>query len=371
MDDLKRYSNQLTLREIGFEGQQKLLNASVLVVGAGGLGCPALEYLVAAGVGKIGIIDGDIIEISNLNRQILYNLDDVGKLKCEVAKTRLQSKNTHIQIKIYPEMLSLHNMYHVCSQYDIIMDCTDNLEVRYLVDELCGEMKKPMIYAALHKFQLQISVFHYKNDKGKSYAYKDLYPIMPEENTVPTCKENGVLGVVPGIAGVMQAAQALNIILHIGSVLSGKLFLMDMSNFSSWVFEFSHAHHTRNSNYSSGKSVSDASKKDFSDMDDDLEIFSLALDELKSKNLLIIDIRETHETPKLKYELPYIQIPQSLIEPKYPELEKYETIIFFCASGQRSLFEARKFRSKTGKKDAYSLQGGLLVHLDSFQDKII
>lgn len=371
MDDLKRYTNQLTLREIGFEGQQKLLNASVLVVGAGGLGCPALEYLAAAGVGKIGIIDGDIIEVSNLNRQILYTLDDLGKLKCEVAKTRLQSKNAQIQIKIYPEMLSSHNLYQVCSHFDIIMDCTDNLEVRYLIDELCTEMKKPMIYAALHKFQLQISVFHFKNEKGKSYAYRDLYPTMPEENTVPTCKENGVLGVVPGIAGVMQAAQALNIILHIGSVLSGKLFIMDLSNFSSWVFEISHAHHTKDSNYSIGKSVSDASKKDFSDMEDDLELVSLAFDDFKSKNLVIIDIRETNETPKLNYELPYIQIPQSVIEPKYPELEKYETIIFFCASGQRSLFEAQKFRSKTGKKEAYSLQGGLLFHLDLFQDKIL
>ncbi|GAL62028.1 HesA/MoeB/ThiF family protein [Algibacter lectus] len=215
-----RYNRHIILSEIGQKGQDKISNAKVLVIGAGGLGCPILQYLAAAGIGNIGVIDFDVVDISNLQRQILYGTSTLGKNKAEAAKARLEDLNNDISIKAYPEKLTHKNALNLFEAYDIIVDGSDNFETRYLVSDACIIANKPLVFGAIYKFEGQVSVFNYKNGP----SYRCLFPEAPEKGTVPNCSEIGVLGVLPGIIGTMQANEVLKIILELGNTLSGKLF---------------------------------------------------------------------------------------------------------------------------------------------------
>lgn len=215
---MSRYNRHIILSEIGQQGQDKISNAKVLVVGAGGLGCPILQYLTAAGIGTIGIIDFDVVDISNLQRQVLFGSSSLGQNKAEAAKQRLKDLNNTISIISYPKKLTYKNAITLFNQYDIIVDGTDNFETRYLVNDACIITNKPLVFGAIYKFEGQISVFNYKNGP----SYRCLFP-NPPNGTVPNCSEIGVLGVLPAIIGSMQANEILKIILGIGNVLSGKL----------------------------------------------------------------------------------------------------------------------------------------------------
>jgi len=231
---MERYSRQIILDEIGLLGQEKLAAAKVLVVGAGGLGCPVLQYLVAAGVGKIGIADGDVVSISNLHRQVLYSTKDVGKPKVECAKARLLAQNPEVKIDVYNEFISEENAAEIIAKYDIVVDGTDQIPVRYLWNDVCTTLAKPWVYGAIHKFEGQVSVFNFQGGP----SYRDLFPEQPAVRSIPSCAENGVLGVLPGMIGLVQATEVLKIILGFGEVLSGKLWLFNAKTMKSECIEF-------------------------------------------------------------------------------------------------------------------------------------
>ena len=218
-----RYNRHIIISEIGQRGQNKLSSAKVLMVGAGGLGCPVLQYLVAAGIGTIGIIDFDIVEKSNLQRQVLYGESSLGENKAIAAKTKLKDLNNEIEILAYPEKLTFQNAIDLFRQFDIIVDGTDNFETRYLINDACILTDKPLVFGAIYKFQGQVSVFNYKNGP----TYRCAFPVKPIQSEIPNCSQVGVLGVLPGVIGTMQANEVLKIVLGIGDVLSGRLLCYD------------------------------------------------------------------------------------------------------------------------------------------------
>src|SRR5271154_4599579 len=221
--EFARYSRHLIMPEVGLEGQKAIKSASVLIIGAGGLGTPSATYLAAAGVGRIGIVDFDIIEKSNLHRQILYSEQDVGRSKAEVAKERLLQVNPNISIELHKVRLDSSNALGILKNYDIIMDGTDNFPTRYLVNDACVLLGKPNVYASIFRFEGQASVFYAKEGP----CYRCLYPEPPPPGLVPSCAEGGVLGVLPGIMGSIQAAEAIDLILGKGKPLIGRLMLFD------------------------------------------------------------------------------------------------------------------------------------------------
>jgi molybdopterin-synthase adenylyltransferase len=226
-EELVRYSRQIMLSEIGIMGQEKLKAARVLVIGAGGLGCPVLQYLCAAGIGTIGIIDFDTIELHNLHRQILYTTEDVGKQKAQTAGEKLSAQNPNVTIEIFNVMLNVENAENLISKFDVIIDGCDNFETRYIVNDTCVAFNKPLVYGSIFKSEGQISVFNYQGSKN----LRDLYPEAPNPEDVPSCSEVGVLGVVPGMIGIMMSAMTLDII--IGSFKNkNTLQLFDFKEFS-------------------------------------------------------------------------------------------------------------------------------------------
>ena len=221
MSDLfARYQRQIMLPEIGIVGQEKLKQASVLFIGAGGLACPGLLYLAACGVGKIGMIDFDSIEPSNLHRQILYGQNDLGKLKALVAKDKLQTLHPNCQVIAHTSKLDASNAISICEEYNLIIDASDNLETRYIIEATCKQLNLPWVFAAIHKYEGQISVF---NHEPLRTQYSDVFPKNDKKQAVLNCAEAGVLGILPGIVGSLQANEALKIILQLGDVLSGTM----------------------------------------------------------------------------------------------------------------------------------------------------
>ena len=231
-EELLRYSRHIIIPEFGLEGQQKLKTSSVLVVGTGGLGSPLLLYLVAAGVGKIGIMDFDILDETNLQRQVLFNKDDVGKPKAEVAKEKLQKLNQHIEIIAYNEELTSDNALDIIKDYDVVADGTDNFPTRYLVNDACVLLGKTNVYASIFRFEGQVSVFNFQYQSGEfGPNYRDLFPEPPPPGFVPSCAEGGVLGVLPGIIGSIQASEVIKVLTGVGDPLAGRLFLFDAQRF--------------------------------------------------------------------------------------------------------------------------------------------
>ena len=222
-DEIARYSRHLILPEVGLEGQKKLKGSSVLCVGTGGLGSPLLMYLGAAGVGRIGIVDFDTVDASNLQRQIIHGTSTVGRPKVESARERLRDLNPNVQVDVYETPLSSENALEILAPYDVVVDGTDNFPTRYLVNDACVILGKPNVYGSIFRFEGQASVFNHAGGPN----YRDLYPEPPPPGLVPSCAEGGVLGVLPGIIGCIQANETLKILLGIGETLSGRLLLFD------------------------------------------------------------------------------------------------------------------------------------------------
>ncbi len=234
-EELIRYHRQMILPEIGRAGQEKIKQAKVLVVGAGGLGCPVLLYLAAAGVGTIGIVDGDKVEKSNLQRQILYQDEDIGKFKAEVSAQKIKKQNPFLQVRFRVEHLNPANAVEIISQYDLVVDGTDNFPSRYLINDACMQLNKPFVFGSILRFQGQVSVFNYKD----SASYRCLYPDPPAEDESPNCSEIGVLATLPGIVATLQANEVLKIITGVGETLSGKLLVIDLLTLQFETFRFS------------------------------------------------------------------------------------------------------------------------------------
>ncbi len=222
-EEYKRYNRHLILDQVQIEGQEKLKAAKVLVVGAGGLGCPILQYLTAAGVGTIGVIDFDTVDISNLQRQVLFRTDDVGKNKAEIACKHLSQLNPLVNFEVYPIRLTQMNAISLFDKYDIIVDGSDNFSTRYLVNDASLLAGKPLVYGSIYTFQGQVSVFNYQNGP----SYRCLFPTPPKEGTIKNCSEIGVIGVLPGIIGTQQANEVIKLILEIGKPLAGRLLIYD------------------------------------------------------------------------------------------------------------------------------------------------
>jgi molybdopterin/thiamine biosynthesis adenylyltransferase len=226
-DEKLRYSRQIQLDELKIDGQQKLKDAKVLVIGAGGLGCPALQYLTAAGIGTIGIVDFDVIEESNLPRQVLYSTADIGQFKVNITAQKLAQLNPFVNIDIYTIRLSKHNASELISPYQIVVDCSDNPETRYAINDACVLLGKPFVYAGIHKFEGQLSVFNLSNE---SPTYRSVFPEKKEEEIIINCSITGVIGTLPGIMGTMQANEVIKIITGIGKVCTDKMLLYNGLN---------------------------------------------------------------------------------------------------------------------------------------------
>lgn len=324
---MDRYNRHIILSEIGQKGQDKLSEAKVLVVGAGGLGCPVLQYLAAAGVGTLGIIDFDVVEVSNLQRQILFGSASIGKNKATAAKDRLTDLNDAVQINAYPHRLSFQNALELFDHYDLIVDGTDNFETRYLINDAAVLTDKPVVFGGLYKFQGQVSVFNYNNGP----TYRCAFPRKPKKNSVPNCSEVGVLGVLPGIIGALQANEVLKIILGIGTKLSGKLLYYDaLSNQNTTVT-------LKRNDLEIGKVLS--GKDEFSRQEPEVgckRIPEVSVKEiLGNPNVEFIDVREFYEQPTVST-LEVKQIPLSELKQHLEEFRNKKVKAIFCQSGSRS-----------------------------------
>lgn len=355
---MNRYSRHILLSEIGQKGQDQLMQAKVLVIGAGGLGCPVLQYLVAAGVGAIGIVDFDVVETSNLQRQILYGTSSLGENKALAAKSRLEDLNPTICITAYPIKLTSENALKLFKDYDIIVDGSDNFVTRYIINDVSVLTNKPVVYAAIYKFEGQVSVFNYKNGP----TYRCLFPDPPKENTVANCSEVGVLGVLPGIIGTMQANEVLKIILDLGDVLSGKLLCYNSKTTQISTLKIPKS----NVNLKALKDSFHISAKNASCP---IEVQEISLAEaLKMKNTCFIDVRELHEFPQLSNPN-IIQIPLEALAQNINQMNPQNTHILICQSGVRSI-SAVQILQKHHIKKCFSLKGGILENIDHFKMKL-
>lgn len=325
MTNKTRYSRQITLPEIGEQGQLKLLNTRVLVIGAGGLGCPVLQNLAAAGVGTLGIVDGDLVDETNLHRQLLYTLKDCGNSKAETAKKAILELNPEINVNVFRDFFTTENAFEIVQDYQIIVDCTDTIAVRYLINDVAVFKKIPVVYASIYKFQGQVSVFNYKNGP----SYRCLFPEQENLNSVPNCVESGVLGVLPNTLGVLQATEVLKIILEIGEVLSGKLLVYDALHFQTQIIEFARNPKAIEKGFINGSQLLN-SKKTIKNLSP--EAF---LEKCNQAGMIVIDVRELEETPDFKREN-VIQIPLKELEEYSKQLDKNKEIVLFCQTGQRS-----------------------------------
>ncbi|WP_308992282.1 HesA/MoeB/ThiF family protein [Mariniflexile litorale] len=349
---MNRYNRHIILSEIGQTGQDKISNAKVLVIGAGGLGCPVLQYLTAAGIGQLGIVDFDVVELSNLQRQILFGTSSLGQNKAEAAKKRLEDLNKDITIIAYAEKLTYQNAIELFSQYDIIVDGTDNFETRYLINDACIITNKPLVFGAIFKFEGQVSVFNYENGP----SYRCLFPNPPEENTVPNCSEIGVLGVLPGIIGSMQANEVLKIILGIGNVLSGKLLCYNALTSQTMVLKISKSEATIHAVLKEKDAFSNK-QVDFN-CEFVPKVISIK-DVFSKEDVQFIDVREVHELPKVD-SINVSAIPLSELENSIHKINSEKQKVIFCQSGIRSK-KAVSLLEKLNITNCFSLKEGALA----------
>jgi adenylyltransferase/sulfurtransferase len=350
-----RYSRHLLLPEIGLTGQQKLKAARVLVVGCGGLGCPVLQYLAAAGVGTLGLLDFDTVDDSNLQRQVLYATADVGRPKAVVAAEKLGAQNPFIKLQTHQVVLSASNALALFAEYDIVVDCSDNFATRYLVNDACVVLAKPLVFGAIFKFEGQVTVFNYQNGP----TYRCLHPVPPAPGDAPNCAEIGVLGVLPGLIGTMQANEALKIILEIGEVLNGRLLLVNALGMQFQTIRFRPVAANQQlaalaSNYAAfcGEAPLEAVPA---------RAPEISADELKawrqsSQPLQLLDVREPHEHARRS--IGGQLVPLGQLAAQLADLTPDVPVVVHCASGVRSQ-KAAQLLLASGFAEVYSLRNGL------------
>ncbi|SMP36229.1 adenylyltransferase and sulfurtransferase [Flavobacterium hercynium] len=356
MNTTDRYNRQMILPEIGEQGQDKLAQSKVLVIGAGGLGAAVLPYLAAAGVGEIGIIDHDVIEISNLHRQVIYKSDAVGAYKAEEAKLMLTALNPLVKVNSFTEKLAANNAIKLFENYDIIVDATDSIAIKYLINDACIVTNKPMVYGSIFRFQGQVSVFNYQNGP----TYRCLYP---NENTeAQTCTDAGVIGITVGIIGMLQANEVLKMILGIGEVLSGKILVYNILNNEQQKYDFD-----KNETPAITQETFEKQYLKTEKLIEEIR-FDLVLDEIDSDEVLFLDVRNEDETPKIVLKN-NIRIPLSDLENEINKLDKNKTIYVFCQSGVRSKTAAELLLKQQFK--VKSIIGGALEMKKILETKVI
>ena len=360
-----RYSRHLNLPDFGIPTQEKLKRAKVLVVGTGGLGAPLLQYLTAVGVGTIGVVDFDVIDESNLQRQVLFGMEDIGKFKTEVAITKLRAQNPFVHFIEYNLKLDASNALEIISNYDVVADGTDNFPTRYLVNDACVLTGKPNVYASIYRFEGQVSVFNWANKEGiLGPNYRDVFPTPPPPGMVPNCAEGGVLGVLPGIIGSIQASEVIKVITGLGVSLSGKLFLMDVLDFSNRTLNIKRDP----KNPLNGETPKINALIDYesfcgitNDSNNliDLSPIELARWRREGQDFQLIDVREAYE-----FEVGNIGgqgMPLGELAASVNLIDKNRPVVFLCKSGKRS---AQAIEIITSLAAGYSklrhLKGGLL-----------
>lgn len=350
----ERYSRQIILPEIGIQGQQKLADAKVLVIGCGGLGCPILLYLAAAGVGTLGLLDADTVTLSNLQRQVLYSSNDIGKLKVEVAAQRLQALNSEVKIKTYAELLTTQNVLGIFPVYDIVVDATDNFPTRYLINDAAVLTNKVVVSGAIHRFEGQVAVFNYQN----GITYRDLFAEPPTKEMAPNCGETGVLGIVAGIVGSLQANEVIKLITGAGEVLSGKLLLIDLLTNQQRIIKIpknsSLQPITELINYEQFCGISENSNN----IENIKNIDRIeCLEMISSSELQFVDVRESYEYEH--FNIGATNIPLSEIEVRIAEIRTDCPVIVLCQSGTRSKKAISLLQEKFGLTNLYNLKNGL------------
>ncbi|MBI2208770.1 molybdopterin-synthase adenylyltransferase MoeB [Candidatus Woesearchaeota archaeon] len=355
-----RYSRHLALPEIGIEGQKKLKKAKVLIVGAGGLGSPAAVYLAAAGVGKIGIVDYDKVDLSNLQRQILYSLGDIGKSKTAIIKNQLKKINPNAKIITHDKKLTSNNVMEIIKDYNVIIDGSDNFPTRYLVNDACVLLNKPDVYGSVYRFDGQVSVFNYENGP----CYRCLFPSPPPANLVPNCAEAGVLGVLPGVIGMIQATEAIKIILGKGETLSGRLLV-----YNALSMKFRELNLKKNKNCP--VCSENAAIKELIDYDEFCngkkeDKNEITVHELKQminnkEDFVLVDTREKAEQDMCKIEnaklASFSEIARGNLK-IFDNIGKNKKIVLYCHTGNRSAFVMHMLKKK-GYKNVKNLVGGI------------
>jgi adenylyltransferase/sulfurtransferase len=368
--ELERYSRHLIIPEFNIAGQRKLKAAKVLVVGTGGLGAPLLQYLAAAGVGTIGIVDFDIVEESNLQRQVLFTVDDIGKPKVEVAKKRLEKLNPHLTFHTYNTHFNSSNALEIIKDYDVVADGTDNFPTRYLVNDACVILGKVNVYASIFRFEGQASVFNALLPDGtRGPNYRDLFPAPPPPGLVPSCAEGGVLGVLPGILGSLQANEVIKVITGVGETLSGRLFLFDAASFTTRTLRIAKDPENKAPeqliDYEEFCGIPQQVAMDEagaqSTHNSVRELTVQQLSELIKNNadFDLIDVREPYE-----YDIVNIHgklIPKGAINEHVAEIDRKKQVVVYCRSGKRSADVIRELQEKHGFENLYNLKGGILA----------
>ncbi|MEM6265170.1 MAG: molybdopterin-synthase adenylyltransferase MoeB [Bacteroidota bacterium] len=371
--EIERYSRHLIIPEFNIEGQRKLKAAKVLVVGSGGLGSPLLQYLAAAGVGKIGIVDYDVVDDSNLQRQVLFGVESVGKPKVAEAAARIQSLNPHIEVQTYNTLLTSDNALDIIKDYDLVADGTDNFATRYLVNDACVLLDKVNVYASIFRFDGQVSVFNFVDEEGtRGPNYRDLFPTPPPPGLVPSCAEGGVIGVLPGIIGSLQALEVIKVITGVGKPLSGRLYLFDALNFEARTLKV----HRDPSNPLNGENPTQNELIDYVQFcgtgyaeeehkAEERPVKEISVQELKKwqdgeQDFQLIDVREPHE-----YEIVQINgklIPLGTVSDHADEIARDKPVVIHCRSGVRSAKAIRELENSFGFENLHNLRGGVLAY---------
>ena len=353
---MSRFSRQTILPGFGNEVQEKLAKARVLVIGAGGLGCPILLHLAAAGVGTLGIADGDSISESNLNRQTLFGVKDIGKPKAMSAANKLKEQYPDIDFELIPEFLNSQNALDIIEGFDLVLDGSDNFGTRYLINDACVLLHKPLIMGAIYQYEGQVAVFNTGSDP---INYRDIYPNPPGEQEIPNCAEAGVLGVLPGMVGILQATEAIKLLSGVGEVLQNKMLFYNLRTTSFFELEVIPNPSARKDLPADQEALRN---KDYSIQCGAVETinWAKAIDWAnQTENALIIDVRAPGELPEIQFP-GIVQIPKPELE-KHPErIASVEHLFLFCRSGIRSAETAAFLKTTFPEKRIFSIEGGIL-----------
>lgn len=359
-EELLRYSRHIAIPEFNVEGQKKLKGGKVLVIGSGGLGSPVLLYLAAAGVGTIGIVDFDVVDDSNLQRQVLFTVHDIGKSKAETAKERLLALNPYLNIIVHNTRFTTDNALDLVKDYDVVADGTDNFPTRYLVNDACVLAGKVNVYASIFRFEGQVSVFNFPNPDGsRGPNYRDLFPTPPPPGLVPNCSEGGVLGVLPGIIGSLQACEVIKVLSGVGDPLAGRLFLFDAASFTTRILKVNKDPAVEIKgliNYEQFCGIGGGTEENPLK-----EITPQELQQLIESNtdFQLIDVREPYE-----FEIANLQgelYPLSSVSSYAGKIARDKMVVVHCKGGVRSAKAIRELEDNFGFDNLYNLKGGILA----------
>lgn len=346
-DNYLRFQRQTILPNFGDEAQQKLLNSKVLVIGAGGLGCPCLQYLVSCGIGTIGIVDGDTIDLSNLQRQILFTTNDIGKNKAIVAKEKLSDIHPSTQLDSFPFFINEKNANDLISKYDVVVDCTDDFKTRYLINDVCAELSTPLIFGANYQFEGQIAVF--KMDDS-TINLRDIFPTPPKQ--AMRCEEAGALGAVLGILGSIQALETIKLITNQKDCLNNEILYINLMKYEFLKIKIS-KNNTTNTNIEHLSAQAGRTSN-----------IELSVEEFKQKinnpDVQMIDVRNEIEIPKVDFNC--LQIPLPILKEQTHLLNKEKEIVLFCHIGVRSLVALELLQDEFNFQQISHLKGGIMKY---------